>query len=92
VLDPLLFNIYINDFPLEINKILEVIMYADDTTILCTSKDYHKLKPKLDAILSHRVDWFQKNQSVLHFDKTKIIKFTCAAPAHCPLNLVLHSK
>jgi hypothetical protein len=76
VLGPLLFNFYINYFPLEINKISEVIMYADVTTILCTYKDYHELKTKLDAILSHMVDWFQKNQLVLHFDKTKIIKFT----------------
>jgi hypothetical protein len=38
VLGPLLFNIYINDFPLEINKISEIIMYADDTSILFTTK------------------------------------------------------
>jgi hypothetical protein len=92
VLGPLLFNIYINDCPLEINNISEVIMYADDTTILCTSKDYHELKTELDAILSHMVDWFQKNKLVLNFDKTKIIKFTSTASACCPLNLVLHSK
>jgi hypothetical protein len=44
VFGPLLFNIYINDFPLEINTISEVIMFADDTSILCTTKDYHNLK------------------------------------------------
>jgi hypothetical protein len=62
VLGPLLFNIYINDFPLEINTISEVIMFADDTSILCTSKNYHDLKTKLDVILGHMVDWFQNNQ------------------------------
>jgi hypothetical protein len=30
VLGPLLFNIYINDFPLEISKISKVIMFAGD--------------------------------------------------------------
>jgi hypothetical protein len=41
--------IYINDFPLEISKISEVIMFADDTSILCTVKDYYNLKIKLDV-------------------------------------------
>jgi hypothetical protein len=43
VLGPLLFNIFINDFPLEIGKIAKVIMFADDTSILCTAKDHHNL-------------------------------------------------
>jgi hypothetical protein len=76
VLGPLLFNIYINDFPLEINKISEVIMFADDTSILCTAKDYHNLKIKLDAIISHMVKWFQNSEFVLNLDKTKTIKCT----------------
>jgi hypothetical protein len=39
VLGHLLFNIYINDFPLEISKISEVIMFPGGTSILCTPKD-----------------------------------------------------
>jgi hypothetical protein len=85
---PSLFNIYINDFPHDINTISEVIMFADDASILCTSKNYHDLKTKLDVILSHMVDCFQKNQLALNLDKTKIIKFTTTASACYPLNLV----
>jgi hypothetical protein len=76
MLGPLLFNIYINDSPLLINTISEVIMFADDTSILCTSKNYNDLKTKLDVILG-----FQNNQLALNHDKTKIIKFTTAASA-----------
>jgi hypothetical protein len=76
VLGPLLFNIYINDFPLEISKISEVIMFADDTSILCTSKDYNNLKIKLSDICSHMSRWFQANLLALNLDKTKMIKFT----------------
>jgi hypothetical protein len=91
VLGPLLFNIYINDFPLEINKISEVITFADDTSILCTTKDYHNLKIKLDAIFSHMLKWFQ-NQFVLNLDKTKMLEFTPTAATCYPLNLMLHNK
>jgi hypothetical protein len=76
VLGPLLFNIYINDFPLEISKISEVIMFADDTSILCTSKDYNNLKIKLSHICRHMSRWFQANLLALNLDKTQMIKFT----------------
>ena len=92
VLGPLLFNIYVNDFPPEINKIYEIIMYVDDTTILCTTKNYHDLKIKLDVVSFHMFKWFQNNQFVLNLDKTNIIKFTPTAAISYPLNLTFYDK
>jgi hypothetical protein len=89
-LDPLLFNIYINDFPPEINTISEVIMFADNTSILCTSKNYD-VKKKHDVILGHIVFWFQNNQLALNLDKPKIINLLQLS-AFYPLNLVLHNR
>jgi hypothetical protein len=89
VLGPLLFNIYINYFPLEISKISEVIMFADDTSILCTSKDYNNLKMKLDDVCSHMSTWFQANFLALNLDKTKIIKFTSTILTDYPLKTLL---
>jgi hypothetical protein len=43
ILDPLLFNIFINDLPLE-NLTSEIDMYADDTTLSINGKIYLKLK------------------------------------------------
>jgi len=37
VLDSLVFNVYINDFPCIINKISHTILFADDTNILVSS-------------------------------------------------------
>jgi hypothetical protein len=75
VLGPLLFNMYINDFPLKINTISEVIMFADDTSILCTAKDCNNLKSELNVVFTHMSRWFQSNQFALNLDKTKMIKF-----------------
>jgi hypothetical protein len=82
------FNIYINDFPLEISKISEV-MFADDTRILCTSKDYNNLKIKLDDVCSHMSTWFQANFLALNLDKTKTIKFTSTILTDYPLKPML---
>jgi hypothetical protein len=89
VFGPLLFNIYINDFPLEISKISEVVMFADDTSILCTSKDYNNFKIKLDDVRSHMSTWFQANFLALNLDKTKMIKFTSAILTDYPLKILL---
>jgi hypothetical protein len=92
MLGPLLFNIYINDFPLEINKISEIIMYADDTSVLFTTKNYCDLKFKLDIVMCHMFKWFQDNQFALNTDKTNTIKFTPTTATCYPLNLMVDDK
>jgi hypothetical protein len=44
VLGPLLYNIYINDLPLYINKLAKVFLFSDDTGILVTGKNHAELK------------------------------------------------
>jgi hypothetical protein len=43
VLDPLLFNRYINDFPCIIYKVSHIIIYATGTNILVSSSDINEL-------------------------------------------------
>ena len=38
-LGPLLFILYINELPYLINEHLKCILYADDTTVVCTGND-----------------------------------------------------
>ena len=40
ILGPILFLIYINDFP-NANTLFNIIMYADDTSIFCCLEDIH---------------------------------------------------
>ena len=53
VLGPLLFNIYINDFPLQINTVAEVIIFTDDTSILVSQNNYSEFKNMLNSVLLH---------------------------------------
>jgi hypothetical protein len=50
VLGPLLFNVYINDFPCIKNKVFHSILIADDTNILVSSSDRDELNSKLNSV------------------------------------------
>jgi len=73
VLGPLLFIISINDFAF--NVPCSSIIYADDTTLYNSNKDYHELlrveKQALDAALN----WFKSNFLTVNEQKTEQIIF-----------------
>ena len=60
VLGPLLFNVYINDFPSILNNVAHTILYADDTTIIVSSNDPNTLNYKLNLVMNRISKWFQK--------------------------------
>jgi hypothetical protein len=70
--------------PLCINKLAEVFLFADDTSILATGKNYAELKYRVMGTLSLIVNWFTANKLVLNINKTNIIKF---APKQSSLTL-----
>jgi hypothetical protein len=75
VLGPLLFSLYINDFPALINKNADVLMFADDTNVLVTADTKDLLNEKLNFTLIHILNWFQANRLVVHPAKTKVLNF-----------------
>jgi hypothetical protein len=87
ILEPLLFNIYINDFPGPIHKYPSVIMFADDTTILMSNDKYNELNQNFNSFLIQVSTWFQANQLALNVEKTNLLKFTSSKSTIYPLNL-----
>ena len=74
VLGPFLFSVYINDLP-TCTDIFNMIMYADDTTLICdingNPADEHLLNMELCKI----TDWLSANKLSLNANKTKCMIF-----------------
>ena len=69
ILGPLLFLIYVNDFPCIIKE-TATYLYADDTAIFINAKTEQDLQSKLNILLPNVTKWFVANQLSLNTDKT----------------------
>jgi hypothetical protein len=85
VLGPLLLLMYINDLPLQSNKISHPILFADDTSVLISKENYDDFQQTSNLVLSHMIKWFEANQLVLNMDKTNMLKFKTSNVPHQPL-------
>ncbi len=74
VLGPLLFIIYTNDLP---NSLLysKSILFADDTTLFCSSPNIAHVFDKLNEDLKSLYDWFKANKLSLNIGKTNYMVF-----------------
>jgi hypothetical protein len=73
ILGPLLFIIYVNSLPDCVT--CKCIMYADDTTLLCSSSDPACLQSELDANMKNIAKWFESNMLTINIKKTKLMVF-----------------
>jgi hypothetical protein len=62
VLGPLLFLIYISDFPIAISKIAKSIIFADDTSIIITNDNKVVFRNTLDFAMIEISNLFRSNQ------------------------------
>jgi len=65
VLGPLLFIIYTNELPMSINS-SKTILFADDTTVFCSSNNLAYLYDTLNNDLNILADWFRANKLSLN--------------------------
>ena len=74
VLGPLLFNVFINDIFLFVNK-PKICNYADDTTIYACHTDLNNIIKNLEAYGSILSNWFSSNFMKLNDDKCHLMIF-----------------
>ena len=72
---PFLFHAYINDLSLKISAFADVIIFADDTSILTSDKNYDDFKESFNPALMYLSKWLQAYQLVLNVGRTNITKF-----------------
>ena len=69
-----MFIIYINHLPLTINNISKQVIFADDTRVVTSNRNFEDFCSMSNLVLSHIIKWFTANSSVLNLDKTDITK------------------
>ena len=74
VLGPLIFLIYINDFPEKMKK-EDVLQFADDTCIICHSKSDENLLCEINSVFESTDSYTRQNMLTLNRDKTEIVVF-----------------
>ena len=75
ILGPLLFLLYVNDI-CNVSKVLELILFADDTSVFMSHQDITVLQNRFNTEFDKLVDWLYDNKLVLNIKKTNFMTFT----------------
>ena len=73
-LGPLLFILFCNDIHL-LPKYTNIILFADDTTLLYSHNNLNFLKYALEHDMSILAEWYKANKLLLNVHKTVLLKF-----------------
>ena len=92
ILGPLFFLLYINDIA-NVSKLVDLILFADDTSIFFSHKDINYLNNVLNRELRKLSDWFIVNKLSLNLTKTKFMIFKPRQKARHPdVQLTLNNR
>jgi hypothetical protein len=75
ILGPLLFLIYVNDFPLSIKKLANPILFADDISIIISNANPKEFKSNISLVRHEAITWFNMNFLTLNCDKSYFVQF-----------------
>ena len=78
-LGPILFLIYVNDFP-RVSSALHTILFADDTSFSISNTDYATAVSTLNVEMESVRSWTLANRLTINVDKTNLILFSNKLP------------
>ena len=90
VLGPLLFILFSNDLPNNVN-LGSCNMFADDTLIYINGNSLYDVESKLQACVNEAVDWYDSNKLVINADKSNsmIVNYK-NTNSQIPLSIKIH--
>jgi len=71
------------------NSLSEPITFADNTSVIISTKKFHVICTASNLVLSCIRKWLVGNQLVLSLDKMNVIKFVMNTLTHCALSTVV---
>ena len=80
-------NIYTNDFHLGINSMSEPILLVDDISVIISSRNFEHFCSVSDLVLSHTIELFAANGTVVNLVKMKIMKLITKNSAHSTVHI-----
>ena len=92
ILGPFLFLVYINDLPFYLKDICDVVLFADDTSLIFKVDRNRQDFDDVNSALAMVTHWFTTNNLVLNAKKTKCIKFALPNVRNLGPNVVLDKK
>ncbi|PCI92573.1 MAG: hypothetical protein COB15_17455, partial [Flavobacteriales bacterium] len=92
IIGPFLFLVYINDLPCLAQQLCDVILFADDTSLLFKVDRKSRNYNNVSNIMSLVLEWFTTNNLALNTDKTKCIKFSLSNAPQLDIPLVVNGK
>jgi len=67
--------LYINDLPTVTAKNVQLVLYADDTSLIIANPSCIEFANKLNRVFANVNKWFRKNELFLNFNKTTYLQF-----------------
>ena len=88
ILGPLLFSLYVNDFPKCLNH-SSAIIFADDTSVFISNSNLTTMYQRANEDLNSIYNWLGANKLSINFTKTKYVLFRTLRSKPPPSNLLL---
>lgn len=92
ILGPFLFLVYINDLPHVVENLSNIVLFADDTSLIFKVDRKIQNNDHVNNTLKQTHDWFTSNNLVLNARKTKCIKFSLPNVKSCDSQLLLNNE